>query len=178
MKKTLWTLCMLAGFSASTAWAQATPVGVWKTIDDSTKAEKSQVRISESGGVLTGRIEKLLAPDAKVDAVCEPCTDDRKGKPLVGLEIIRGVKKSAEGCRIRGKQNRLWGKVAMMENLPRDSQKMLEQVNQKILNVRARIRENPDSTLLNDELRRLRKVKLCLLDSGSFTPRIQNLRAR
>ena len=28
--------------------------------------------------------------------MCDECTDDRKGKPLVGLEIIRGAKK-AEG---------------------------------------------------------------------------------
>ena len=26
-------------------------------------------------------------------AVCDKCSDDRKGKPMVGLEIIRGAKK-------------------------------------------------------------------------------------
>jgi uncharacterized protein (DUF2147 family) len=31
--------------------------------------------------VLNGRIEKLLRKDAKPDAVCDECTDDRKGKP-------------------------------------------------------------------------------------------------
>jgi uncharacterized protein (DUF2147 family) len=99
MKNILWSACALAGlagFGTGTAWAQSTPVGLWKTIDDSTKAEKSQVRVSESGGVLTGRVEKMLNPDAKTDAVCDACTDDRKGKPIVGLEIIRGAKKSAD----------------------------------------------------------------------------------
>ena len=43
-----------------------------------------------------GQIEKRLAKDAKPDAVCDECTDDRKGKPMVGLEIIRGARK-AEG---------------------------------------------------------------------------------
>jgi len=57
---------------------------------------KSQIRIGESGGLLTGRIEKLLRKQAKQDAVCDECSDDRKGKPLIGLEIIRGAKK-AEG---------------------------------------------------------------------------------
>ena len=28
--------------------------------------------------------------------MCEECTDDRKGKPIVGMAIIRGVKKNAE----------------------------------------------------------------------------------
>lgn len=82
--------------ASSLAVAQASPVGVWKTIDDKTKTERAQIRITEAGGVLTGRIEKLLAADAKQDAVCDKCADDRKDKPMIGLEIIRGVKKSAD----------------------------------------------------------------------------------
>ena len=74
------------------ALAQATPVGLWKTIDDETKKEKSLVRIVDSGGVLTGRIEKLLDPTARPDEVCDKCTDERKGKPIVGLTIIRNAK--------------------------------------------------------------------------------------
>ncbi len=74
------------------ALAQATPVGVWKTIDDETKKEKSLVRIVESGGVLTGKIEKLLDPTAKPDEVCDKCSDERKGKPILGLTIIRNAK--------------------------------------------------------------------------------------
>ncbi len=74
------------------ALAQATPVGVWKTIDDETKKEKSLVRIVESGGVLTGKIEKLLDPTAKPDEVCDTCSDERKGKPILGLTIIRNAK--------------------------------------------------------------------------------------
>jgi uncharacterized protein (DUF2147 family) len=94
MKKVLMALA--ATFVASVALAQPTPVGLWKTIDDETKTERSLIRITETGGVLGGRIEKLLGADAKQDAVCEECTDDRKGKPIVGMAIIRGVKKSTE----------------------------------------------------------------------------------
>jgi uncharacterized protein (DUF2147 family) len=89
-------LAAIAFVSAGAAFAQMTPVGVWQSIDDKTGEAKSQIRIAESGGVLNGRIEKLLRKEAKQDAVCDECTDDRKGKPLVGLEIIRGAKK-AEG---------------------------------------------------------------------------------
>jgi uncharacterized protein (DUF2147 family) len=78
------------------AAAQMNPVGTWQSVDDKTGEPKSQVRITESGGVLSGRIEKLLRKEAKQDAVCTECSDDRKDKPLVGLEIIRGAKK-AEG---------------------------------------------------------------------------------
>ena len=77
---------------AGLAKAQATPVGVWKTIDDETKKEKSLIRIGDSGGVLTGRLEKLLDPATPPDAVCKECTDERKDKPIVGMTLIRNVK--------------------------------------------------------------------------------------
>ena len=88
-------IAALALAASAAAWAQATPVGLWKTIDDDTGKEKSLVRISESGGVLTGRIEKLLDPATKPDAVCEKCTDERKNQPLVGLTIIENAKRDA-----------------------------------------------------------------------------------
>src|SRR5438105_2935888 len=84
-------LATLAFVAHSLAFAQATPVGLWKTIDDDGKTEKSLVRISETGGVLTGKIEKILAPDAKPNAVCERCTDERKDKPIVGMTILRNL---------------------------------------------------------------------------------------
>jgi uncharacterized protein (DUF2147 family) len=82
------------------AFAQATPVGLWKTIDDDGKTAKSLVRISEQSGTLVGSIDQLLDPTAPPDARCDKCSDDRKGKPVVGLQIIRGVKAEGDG---------LWG---------------------------------------------------------------------
>jgi uncharacterized protein (DUF2147 family) len=79
---------------ASMAQAQTSPAGLWKTIDDHDKSEKSLIRISESGGVYTGKLEKLLDPNAKPDTVCDKCTDDRKDKPIVGMTLIKGVKQN------------------------------------------------------------------------------------
>ena len=81
--------------AAGSAFAQATPVGLWRNIDDKTGEAKAEIRIVDNGGVLTGRIEKSLKKDSKPDAVCEECRDERKGKPINGLEIIRGAKKAA-----------------------------------------------------------------------------------
>lgn len=78
------------------AQAQMTPVGSWHTIDDKTGEIKSLVVITESSGVLSGRVDKLLRKDADQKAVCDKCTDDRKDKPVLGLEIIRAARK-AEG---------------------------------------------------------------------------------
>ena len=81
--------------AAGAAMAQMTPVGLWRTIDDDGKTEKSQVRITEKDGVLTGVVEKVTDP-TKQDAKCDECTDDRKGKPVIGMQIIRGVKQDAD----------------------------------------------------------------------------------
>lgn len=94
MKK--MALASLLGLAAASSLAQTSPVGLWKTIDDDTKQEKSLVRITDNNGVIEGRIEKLLAPDAKLDAVCDKCTDDRKGKPVLGMTILRNIKQSAD----------------------------------------------------------------------------------
>ena len=85
------------GCGARARAAQATsPAGLWKTIDDSTKKEKSLVRIVEANGVYTGKVEKIVDPDSPKDAVCKDCTDERKDKPVVGMTIIRNVKASAD----------------------------------------------------------------------------------
>lgn len=80
---------------AQIAYAQATPVGLWKTIDDDTQQAKSLVRIVEQDGVLSGRVEKLLDP-AKQDAKCDKCTDERKDQPIAGMTILSNVKHSTE----------------------------------------------------------------------------------
>ncbi|MDB5749973.1 MAG: hypothetical protein JWP65_394 [Ramlibacter sp.] len=94
MKRILLTAALVAANAA--AFAQVTPVGVWRSVDDKTGEPKAEIRIAENAGVLTGRIEKRLTKDAKPDAVCDECSDERKGKPIQGLEIIRGARK-AEG---------------------------------------------------------------------------------
>ncbi len=83
------------GFSAISALAQMTPAGLWKTIDDDGKTEKSLVRISESAGVVSGVIEKIFDP-AKQDSKCDQCTDERKDKPVVGMVILRNVRQDAD----------------------------------------------------------------------------------
>jgi uncharacterized protein (DUF2147 family) len=93
MRKSL-TIAAVAFCSATATLAQMTPVGTWHTTDEKTKELKSEVQITEAGGVLTGKVTKLLRKEAKQDAVCDECTDDRKGKPMLGLEIIRGAKKA------------------------------------------------------------------------------------
>jgi uncharacterized protein (DUF2147 family) len=120
-----------AGFAfiavAGAALAQNTPVGKWHTIDDKTKEIKSEITITESGGVLSGKVSKILRKDAKPDAKCDECTDARKGQPMMGLEIIRGAKKEANedvwsGGKILDPEN---GKEYTLKLTPEDGGKKL-----------------------------------------------------
>ena len=72
-----------------------TPVGLWRSVDDKTGQARAEIRIRASNaGVLSGVIEKAIIPSP--EPICTECSDDRKGKPKLGLEIIRGAQK-AEG---------------------------------------------------------------------------------
>ena len=85
----------LLGVSLSAAAADAT--GRWKTIDNETGKAKSIVEISRApNGSLNGRIVELLNP-SKPNPVCDKCKDDRKGKPITGMEIIRGMRADGAG---------------------------------------------------------------------------------
>ncbi|TDP63514.1 DUF2147 domain-containing protein [Roseateles toxinivorans] len=90
-----WIAAAVLTLSAGMAAAQTTPVGLWKTIDDDGKTEKSLVRISENAGVLSGTIEKVFDP-SKQDAKCDKCSDERKDKLVVGMNIIRNIKQDAD----------------------------------------------------------------------------------
>ena len=68
--------------------------GTWKTFDDETLQPAALVQITEKNGVFAGVITKLLDPTAP--PTCEKCTDSRRGKPVVGMEILSGLKKDGE----------------------------------------------------------------------------------
>ncbi len=127
MIKNSFVVVVLAVF-ATGAWAQNTPVGTWHSIDDKTKEIKSEIVIADNAGVLSGKVAKLLRKEAKQDAVCDQCTDDRKDKPVLGMEIIRGAKKVDgkevwEGGKILDPEN---GKTYTLRLTPVDGGKKLE----------------------------------------------------
>ena len=125
MKKTVLA-CLLAT-SAAFAFAQATPAGLWRTIDDETKSEKSYVRMTESGGVYNGKVERIVDPK-KQDSTCDKCTDARKDQRVIGMMIVEGVRKvdgddHFEGGTILDPNN---GKVYKVRMTPKDGGKTLE----------------------------------------------------
>ncbi|EYT98426.1 hypothetical protein PA99_4398 [Pseudomonas aeruginosa PA99] len=79
------------------AHAQPSPSGLWQNIDDQTGRPRAEIRITDNGGVLSARIERSLAPDpSKESTHCGKCVDDRKNQPIIGMEIVRGSRRSAD----------------------------------------------------------------------------------
>lgn len=82
----LLSLC-LSSFSLA-----ASPLGLWKTIDDSTGKAKSYVTIFEENGKLSGKVTQILDP-AKQDSICDQCQGDLKDQKVQGMTILWGMKK-------------------------------------------------------------------------------------
>ena len=83
-------LAILA-FSISSA-QKSSVVGKWKTIDDATGKPISVVEIYEKNGKYYGKVDEVLDPSSK-DKTCTKCLGADKGAPIVGLVVIKGLKK-------------------------------------------------------------------------------------
>lgn len=79
---------------ATTASAQ-TVLGKWKTFDDETGDAKSIIEITERNGKIYGKIIELLNPKMK-NMKCIDCPDADKDKPVVGIEVLKGLSKSGK----------------------------------------------------------------------------------
>ena len=88
LPNTLATLLFLLSITA-TCLAQS-PVGTWKTIDDETGKAKSHLEIYEQNGKMYGKVVKLL--QSAPDTVCDECKGDKKGKLVLGMVIVEGLK--------------------------------------------------------------------------------------
>ncbi len=69
--------------------------GKWKTIDDVSGEAKSIIEIYERDGKVFGKIVKILN-EAHKDDLCTECTGKDKDKPIVGLELLRGLEKDGD----------------------------------------------------------------------------------
>jgi uncharacterized protein (DUF2147 family) len=88
------SLALALSFAAN---AQMSPIGTWHIIDDETGKPTGEIQISDKGnGVLVGVLLKnLQPPSVVVEPICSKCEDDRKDKPKLGMELVRGVVQTA-----------------------------------------------------------------------------------
>jgi uncharacterized protein (DUF2147 family) len=90
MRKTAFALllCLLP----LAAFAQNTPVGKWRTIDDKTGKAKSIVEIYETtNGTLAAKVLEVLQSDKGPHPLCDACKGERHNKPVEGMVIAWGL---------------------------------------------------------------------------------------
>lgn len=69
--------------------------GRWKTIDDLNGKEKGVVEIYEYKGKVYGRVIEIFE-EAKKHIKCDKCDGEEKGKPVMGMNIIKGLTKDGD----------------------------------------------------------------------------------
>lgn len=89
----LVTVVLMSAYSIG----QSTVVGKWITIDDKTNKKKSIVELYMDNGKMYGKIVYLYPREGRPEnAKCTECKDDRKNKPLMGLQIVRNLEKDGD----------------------------------------------------------------------------------
>ena len=95
--RSLAVLLVLALVPTFAAAAPTTPVGRWKTIDDSSKEAKAIVEIWEHKGKLYGKIIKLFRKAGEdPDPKCDKCKGDKKDKRVIGMVIVEGLARDGD----------------------------------------------------------------------------------
>jgi uncharacterized protein (DUF2147 family) len=72
--------------------ADQSAVGLWEQVDEKSGKPESWFRIAEKNGIYEGTIVKMfLKPGEDPNWACDKCEGDERGKPVLGLALIKGM---------------------------------------------------------------------------------------
>ena len=90
MKQLICAILFFVSFNC----ASQTVLGKWKSIDRY-GVSKCVVDIYKENGKVYGKITEILVEEEKA-SLCEKCEGEEKNKPLLGLVIIKDLKKAGK----------------------------------------------------------------------------------
>lgn len=94
--------------------------GTWVTVNEEDQPE-SHISLYIENGKLYGKIIKILNPD-RVNARCDKCEGDRKGKSILNMVVIEGMVKNGnkwEGDIVDPKNGKVYSCYIELENQDR-----------------------------------------------------------
>src|SRR2546428_13784746 len=102
MRRSIAALVLCVVASVASAADVTLPVGLWKSFHDDGKPS-AFVQICQDGGELKGKVVQVTpGPDRNDHPLCTKCEGELKGKPVVGMVIMWGMKR--DGNEWRGGQ--------------------------------------------------------------------------
>lgn len=81
---------MFIGFSV--AGKSQTIFGKWNSFNEETNKKESVIEVYQKDGKAYAKIIEILNEDRK-NATCTECKGDRKNEPILGMNILTGLKK-------------------------------------------------------------------------------------
>ena len=83
-----------AGTFAARA-AEPTAAGLWEQVDEKSGKAESWFKIAERNGVYEGTLVKIFSkPGEDENIVCDKCEGAERGAPLLGLALIKGMRRN------------------------------------------------------------------------------------
>lgn len=75
--------------------AELTAVGLWEQVDENSGKPESWFKIVQRNGVYEGNIVKIFfKPGEDENWVCSKCEGSEKGAPVLGLALIKGMRRN------------------------------------------------------------------------------------
>lgn len=92
----LTSICIFANKSLT---QNSMIVGKWVTFNEKTNKPSSIIQMSRRNGLVEGKIIKIFSNSGeKKRKFCHLCRDERKGRPILGLTIIKHMKCDRGSC--------------------------------------------------------------------------------
>ncbi len=97
------TIIFLLSSLASYTYGQNC-LGTWKVIEDQSQEPAAIIKLYQKNNQVFGKLTHILKSDTKQsNPMCVNCRDDRKDQPVIGMELVRGMKQKREGYWVGGR---------------------------------------------------------------------------
>jgi uncharacterized protein (DUF2147 family) len=97
----LWSVCLtsfLVGPAPIPAdGAETSAIGLWEQVDENSGKPESWFRITQRNGIYEGAIVKIFfKPGEDPNWVCDKCEGAERGAPVLGLTLIKGMRRNGD----------------------------------------------------------------------------------